>query len=426
MAETILIAEATSAGADTAALAGIFEPLFARIAAGAIERELDRRLPFEEIRGLLAAGFGRLRVPREHGGFGASHQQFFSLLADLGAADSNIVQALRGHIGFVEFTRTHPNEEFRRSWFARIAAGALVGNAESERTGVFSEQSTQVAERDGQLLLNGTKYYSTGSIFADWILVGAAHREGDQNIAVTVLVATSHPRVDTVDDWDGFGQRLTGSGTTVFTDVPVDPGSLTPRDAASPHGSVLHATYQLVHLAALAGIATAALREVTEFVRGRSRNLFNPAVPARRDPVALQVLGECFGTVASVRSTVLGAAASIDAASAALDEGIEAHDLLAAADAHVFGVQGTVIDAVLGCTGRLFEVGGASATASGRALDRHWRNARTVSSHNPATYRQQAVGDYLVNGTAPGELFERLLAAVPAAEYQSHPVASEA
>jgi len=416
MADTQLIANPISVQAETAELVGIFGPIFERIAAGAIERERERRLPFAEIRDLLAAGFGRLRVPREHGGFGASHQQFFSLLVDLGAADSNIVQALRGHIGFVEFTRSHRNHEFRRTWFTRITEGELVGNAESERTGVFAQQATEVTERDGQLLLNGTKYYTTGSIFADWILVSAVHRDGDQETPVTVQVPTSHSGVNTIDDWDGFGQRLTGSGTTVFTDVAVDPANLTPLNAAAPHGSVLHATYQLVHLAALAGIAAAALGEVTDFVRGRSRNLFNPAVPARQDPVALQVLGECFGTVASVRSTLLGAAASLDGASTAMDGGLEARDLLAAADAHVFGVQGTVIDAVLGCTGKLFEVGGASATASGRALDRHWRNARTVSSHNPAKYRQQAVGDYVANGAAPGELIERLLSAVPVAE----------
>ena len=168
-----------------------------------------------------------------------------------------------------------------------------------------------------------------------------------------------------------------------------------------------------MHLAALAGISSAALAEVAEFVRTRPRNLFNPAIPARRDPIALQVLGECFGTTASVRSTVLGAVASVDAASSALDAGREARALLDAADAHVFGVQGTVIDAVIGCTGKLFEVGGASATASWRALDRHWRNARTVSSHNPARYRSQAVGDYLVNGRAPGDLLEQLLATEP-------------
>jgi alkylation response protein AidB-like acyl-CoA dehydrogenase len=414
MAEAILIANPVPAGSQVPDLAAVFTPVLTRIAVGAISRERDRRLPFEEIRWLLDAGFGRVRVPREHGGFGASHQQFFALLMDLGAADSNIVQALRGHIGFVEFIRTHPDEEFRGIWYSRIAAGTLVGNAESERTGTFSEQTTHVSERDGQLWLNGRKYYTTGSIFADWILVSAVLRDGGQDKLVTVQVPTSHPGVHIIDDWDGFGQRLTGSGTTIFTDVPVDPGNLTLRDADAPRGSVLQATYQLVHLSALAGIAAAALGEVTDFVRTRSRNLFNPAVPARRDPIALQVLGECFGTVASVRSTVLGAAASVDAASTALDASLEARDLLTAADAHVFGVQGTIIDAVLGCTGKLFEVGGASATASGRALDRHWRNARTVASHNPAKYRQQAVGDYAVNGTAPRELIEHLLAAVPA------------
>ena len=208
---------------DAATMRASLSPVFAAIAKGAIERERDRRLPHEEIRWLLEAGFGKIRVPREYGGFGASLEQFFDLLIELGAADSNLVQALRGHIGFVEFTRTHPNEEFRRTWFARIAAGALVGNAESERTGSFAKQATEAVSRDGKLVLNGQKYYTTGSIFADWILVSAVLREGREDVPVTVLVPTTDPGVKITDDWDGFGQRLTGSGTTEFSRGPGGP-----------------------------------------------------------------------------------------------------------------------------------------------------------------------------------------------------------
>lgn len=423
-------------------LTAVFAPVLSRIAAGAGERERDRRLPFEEIGWLRDAGFGRLRVPREHGGFGASLVEVAGLLVDLAAADSNLVQALRGHIGFAEFVRSHPDPRFRERWWAELAGGALVGNAESERTGVFSRQQTRVEDRDGALVLNGTKYYTTGSIFADWILVSATDVSAAEPVLVTVQVPAADRGVRIEDDWDGFGQRLTGSGTAVFSDVPVNPATVTRRDADAPHGSVLHGTYQLVHLAALAGIAAAALRDITDFVRSRPRNLFNPAVPPTEDPVALQVVGEAYGTVRSVRSTVLGAAAALDAASAAVEAAVQAardagaatgaeaphagadaarNDdagalaaLVAAADAHVFGVQSIVIDAVVRLTGRIFEVGGASATSSARGLDRHWRNARTVSSHNPALYRQQAVGGYVVNGVAPGELLWRILTAEPA------------
>lgn len=394
----------------------IFAPIFAQIAHGALNREEQRRLPAEEISWLKEAGILRLRVPQSHGGFGLSLQEFFGLLIDLGAADSNIVQALRGHIGFVEFVRNHPNPAFQEIWFARIAAGALVGNAESERTGAFSEQSTQVAPGSEGLVLNGNKYYTTGSIFADWIHVSVIlHVDGDK-VPATVQVPRQHPGVQVRDDWDGFGQRLTGSGTTLFSNVPVVESEVTRRDAAAPNGSVLHATYQLVHLAALAGIANRAVHDVGEFVQSRARNLFNPGVPAAQDPVALQIIGSGYGTALAVRSTVLGAAASVDEASLALEQGHDAKELLAVADAHVYGVQPTVIELVVGLTGRLFDVGGASAVSTTRGLDRHWRNARTISSHNPVTYRQQAVGDYLLNKVPPGTYLDTLVAPATVAQ----------
>jgi alkylation response protein AidB-like acyl-CoA dehydrogenase len=164
---------------------------------------------------------------------------------------------------------------------------------------------------------------------------------------------------------------------------------------------VLHAVYQLVHLATLAGIGQAALAEITSFVRGRTRNLVNPAIPPTEDPVALQVIGETLGAVETVKASVLAAAATVHDVSARQLAGVAIEADFARADAHVYGVQATVIDLVLRLTGRIFEVGGASATADSRRLDRLWRNARTVASHNPAIYRQQAVGDYVVNGVAP-------------------------
>jgi len=33
------------------------------------------------------------------------------------------------------------------------------------------------------------------------------------------------------------------------------------------------------------------------------------------------------------------------------------------------------------------------------APDRHWRNVRTIASHNPFVYKATKVGDFIVNGT---------------------------
>ena len=214
-------------------------------------------------------------------------------------------------------------------------------------------------------------------------------------------------------DSDGFSQRLTGSGTTEFTDVEVDPRLLHNRGITEFTGTIQNAVFQLVHLAALAGIAGAALEEITEFIRSRSRNLFNPAVAPEKDPVSLQVIGEAYGTVETVKATVVAAAVTVQKVSEAQLAGNAVDRDFAEADAHVYGVQSTVINLVLALISRVFEVGGASATSRSRQLDRLWRNARTISSHNPAIYRQQAVGDFVVNGVAPSAGILGLLAGTP-------------
>ena len=55
-------------------------------------------------------------------------------------------------------------------------------------------------------------------------------------------------------------------------------------------------------------------------------------------------------------------------------------------------------NAALTAAGRLFEVAGTRSAAADLRLDRHWRNARTLASHNPAMYKARALGDLLLSG----------------------------
>jgi alkylation response protein AidB-like acyl-CoA dehydrogenase len=383
-------------------LAERVRPVFAKIGEGAVDREAQRTLPFEQVRWLREAGFGAVRVPRSHGGLGVTLPEFFRLVIELGAADSNLPQLLRGHFGFVETRLVHPDAGVRGRWLRRIADGDIVGNAQSElgNQSFWTNATTVARSPEGaEWRLSGRKFYSTGSLFADWIHTSATV---DDATSASVYVPTSAPGVTRLDDWDGFGQRLTGSGTTVFDDVEIGDQDVEAYENGQFPRSHVPAIFQLVHLATLAGIGRAAVTDAVAFVRQRQRNLVNSQHPSPKDdPLVQQVVGRIKGASFAAEATTLAAAAAVEEAYQALVAGVAAGDLLDAADVAVYAAQGQVIGLVLGLVTELFEVGGASAVTERFRLDRHWRNARTLASHNPVIYRDRVVGDYVLNGTSP-------------------------
>jgi alkylation response protein AidB-like acyl-CoA dehydrogenase len=149
-------------------------------------------------------------------------------------------------------------------------------------------------------------------------------------------------------------------------------------------------------------VLAAVRNDAVALVRRRRRG-FGHAVADRPadDPQVLQVVGEIAADAFAARAIVLGAAERIqDAVDSALggvpDPALAHRAQIAAADAKV------AIDRFSPATAsRLFDAGGASATQQVWNLDRHWRNARTISTHNPAFLKATAVGDWHVNGTPP-------------------------
>jgi alkylation response protein AidB-like acyl-CoA dehydrogenase len=385
-----------------------FQPVFDRIAAGTLQREERRELPYEAVGWLRTAGFGALRVPRAYGGIGATVSQLFRLLTLLGEADSNLPQILRAHFGFVEGRLNDSEDDQRQRWFPKVVAGELFGAAMAERTGETRNSVTLKKEGD-DWRVDGEKYYCTGTLYADWIAASTA--DGDDH--VSVVISTTAAGVTRLDDWDGFGQRLTGSGTTRFENVLIGEDQVIRRfKTAEGHGqSYITAFYQLVHLATLAGISRAALRDSVDFVKARTRTFGVPGQTSpRQDPLVQRVVGR-------LSSLSFAAEAVVDRVSAGVEEVWQAHQagtadvaLYAAAEIKAYQGQQVAIDLVLQATTLLFEVGGASATSTPRHLDRHWRNARTVSSHNPAILRERALGDFYLNDITPSEAWAERLA----------------
>lgn len=386
-----------------------FTPIFARIGEGTLAREERRELPYDAVAWLREAGFGILRVPQQYGGLGVSLSQLFRLITLLAEADSNLPQIFRAHFGFVEGRLNEDDEASRSRWFARIVAGDLFGAAMAERTEATSN-TVELTEEGEHWRLNGEKYYCTGTLYADWIAVSA--NLADQHVAVAV--PTTAPGVTRLDDWDGFGQRLTASGTTRFDNVQVGAEQLVRRINLGElrSESYISAFYQQVHLATLAGIARAVLRDGVAFVQGRTRTFGIPGQSSpRQDPLVQRVVGRLASLAFSAESLVATVAQTLDEVWQAADAGQATPDHYAQADIRTYQAQQIVIQQVLEATTLLFEVGGASAASSARRLDRHWRNARTLASHNPAVLREAYLGDYYLNGTIPGQAWAERFAA---------------
>ena len=378
-------------------LAAGFRPVFARIRATTVTRDRERGLPHDEIGWLKQAGFSTLRLARHEGGSAASLPELFNLLIELSQADPNVTNALRAHFGFTEDMLCSSSADWRARWTDRIGDRQTIGSGVSEtgeaKVGQFD---TILRPEGGQWRLNGRKFYTTGSLFADWIHVSAEDEAGAPLVAAVPVRA---PGVEIVDDWDGFGQALTASGTAVFKDVLLGPELIKPDPERFPYAM---AFFQLVHLATLAGIGRSAAVDVARLVSERKR-VYSHGNGSRSgdDPQVQQVVGRVRGAAYAAGAIVLKAAESLQRTYEVHRAGQSSEPAAAIADVEVNQAVTVVTNLVLDATTSLFDALGASAVKSGLGLDRHWRNARTIASHNPRIYRERSVGDFAVNGTAP-------------------------
>lgn len=380
-------------------LATRFRPIFARIAAGAVEREQARTLPYEPIRWLKEAGFGAIRVPIAFGGLGATLPELFALLIELATADSNIPQALRGHFALVEDILNSQIAGRREKWLPRFVKGDIAGNAWTELDAKITGFSATFSPARQGWTLNGTKFYTTGSLFADWIHVGGVLENGDP---VSAIVNRNGPGVEVVDDWDGFGQTLTASGTTYFHNAAVDQDDVVTDNDRFKYSQGF---YQLIQLATLSGIGRALANEGALAVARRQRAYSNGNAPyPRQDPQVLQLIGQIRAAAYGAGAVALQAARTVQKAYDALQAQAEDADhWVALEELDVAQAHSVIPGLVLNAATLVFDALGASALRKDSSLDRHWRNARALASHNPRIYKERIIGDYAVNGVLPPE-----------------------
>ncbi|GBD46832.1 acyl-CoA dehydrogenase [Methylopila sp. Yamaguchi] len=378
-----------------------FSELFASIAEGAAERDRERIHPYAIIDLIRQNRIGALRLSPAEGGYGISLRQLLGTVIRLAAADPNVAHALRNHFAFVDRFARSPRAPNREKWVTLVASGAIfgLGNTElsSATIGGAPYETRLTPDGDGYRL-DGTKYYSTGTLYADHVIVRAA-APGD--LAASAIIPVTREGVELVDDWDGAGQRLTGSGTTVLRNVRVEPDEVVLDTPAVGYGLPYANTLaQLLVTGIVAGILRNVLDDAVALLGSRKdRHFYYAAVPrAADDPLLQGIVGEISAAAFAAETVVLAAADALDELTAARDAGRPAETLAQDAAAASAKAKLIVDELTLKNASRLFDVGGASATKRVKNLDRHWRNARTLASHNSGSLKAAALGANVLTG----------------------------
>lgn len=359
----------------------------------AARRDRERLLPLREIEQLTQAGLFAITVPGRFGGAEVSSATVAEVLRILSAADPSIGQIPQNHFGWLALFENGTPEQ-QQAFFGRILAGERIGNAHSEdtlrRQGDYEHELRRVA---GGWTVTGRKYYSTGALFAGLIPFNGADEQGEE---LMFFAESTAPGLTVVDDWDGMGQRTTASGTTLFDNVFVPDFNVfpfrNPETGHFPFGPLAN----LLHAAIDIGIAEEALADAAAYIRTSNRPWKDNPQSHAEEPFVVQSFGELGLLVRTARLAYDLARQLVERDRTHPSDENRLAARLATADARVLATRAatTVAD-------QFFPLTGARATLGKYALDRHWRNARTHSLHDPIRWKLYYLGNYYLNGIVP-------------------------
>ncbi|WP_394521801.1 SfnB family sulfur acquisition oxidoreductase (plasmid) [Pantoea sp. SGAir0184] len=362
--------------------------------AGAAERDQQRIYPRELLDQFTQLGLGSISVPRQFGGGGLSFATVAEVFRLISASDPSLGQIPQNHFGLIQFILGEGSAQQQQRLLSAVVQGQRLGNGGPEKNSKHTRdvQAQLVSGPEG-LRLSGEKFYSTGALFAD-ILVTTAQQEGQPVMAFIPLPAAG---VEIIDDWSGIGQRTTASGTVKLQQVAVDAGltiALPSPDKPTLRGAVS----QLIQAAIDAGIAQGALDEALAFIHSSSRPWVDAGVSRNADdPYILADVGRI--------STELSAANALLVRAARVLDSIDPHALTAAhcARASIAVAEAKVLttEIALKASEKLLEWSGSRGTLLKHGLDRHWRNARTHTLHDPVRWKTHAIGNYYLNDVLP-------------------------
>ncbi|WP_068580137.1 MULTISPECIES: SfnB family sulfur acquisition oxidoreductase [unclassified Pseudomonas] len=362
----------------------------------AAQRDRQRKLPWALVEQFTRSGLGSIAIPRAYGGPQVSYVTVAEVFAIISAADPALGQIPQNQFGILNLILGCGTERQKKQLLQSVLEGWRIGNAGPERgTKNTLELKARIsADADGHVL-NGQKFYSTGALFAHWVAVKALNDDGRQVLA---FVRRGTPGLRIIDDWSGFGQRTTASGTIVLNNVRVDSELVLDNWKINETPNIQGAASQLIQAAIDAGIAREALADAIRFVRERSRPWIDANVERASDDLyVIADIGKLQIELHAAEALLRKAGQVLDQVSAApVTAESAARASIAVAEAKVL-----TTEISLQASEKLFELAGSRATLAEFNLDRHWRNARVHTLHDPVRWKYHAVGNYYLNQQNP-------------------------
>jgi SfnB family sulfur acquisition oxidoreductase len=386
--------EAHRIGSDADALT-VARQLAGEFTTEAAERDRERRLPVEELDRFSGSGLWAITVPKAYGGADVSIATLAEVIAIISAADPSLGQLPQNHFAALDVIRVTASEEQKRLWFGRVLQGYRLGNAFSEakskHVGAFE---TKLRPAGGAYVVNGEKFYATGALFADFIHIGASDEKGNVFLAI---VPRDTPGLTIVDNWSSFGQRTTASGNVLIDNVRVGPEAVIPAYLGAERPSSNSSVSQIIHAAVDAGIARGAIEETIRFVRNHVRPWIDSGQEhGYEDVFTIAQIGDLEVKLHAAEALLARAGRAIDGILNDPSDEAVSEVAVEVAEAKVLTTEIAIL-----ATNKLHELGGTRSTLGQHNFDRHWRNARTHTLHDPVRWKYFHVGNHLLNGIGP-------------------------
>lgn len=387
------LAQAHIIQSDAEAL-DIAHALAEQFKSNAVQRDAQRILPFQEIEAYSQSGLWAITVPKQYGGAEVSSLTVAKIIALMSGVDGSIGQIPQNHFYALEVLRNTGTEQQKQKLYAEVLKGARFGNALAEfKTKNATQKQTAITPTEHGFVVNGEKFYCTGSLFAHRIPTLVKDHENREFLA---FIARESEGLELIDDWSGFGQRTTGSGTVKFNNVQVVAEDIIPFDSAFSQATLVGPFAQIMHAAIETGIARAAFEETLHRVRQARPWIDSGVDQATADPLTLFELGRIVADVRASEVLLKQAARSIDAAK---PQPTAAN--IAKASLDVAKVRAHSTETALKASSKLIELAGSRGSQREDGLDRFWRNARVHTLHDASRWKYYFIAHHLLNGVLP-------------------------
>ncbi|MGQ3214993.1 SfnB family sulfur acquisition oxidoreductase [Shinella sp.] len=368
--------------------------LAADFAPGAALRDREGLLPIAEIDAYSQSGLWGINIPKAYGGPGVSYKTLARVIAILAAADPSIAQITQNHLAINGHIDLDGTEEQKKEFFGWVLSGLRFGNAFSElNSKTVAAFETHVTIDGDEAVVNGEKFYTTGALLSHFIPIVAVDA---QEQGYLVFAERDTPGITVTNNWSSFGQRTTASGSVRIDNVRVPKSRLLPV-AAFDRPTIAGPVSQIIQAAIDAGIARGAIEDAIAFIKTQSRPWIDSGKEtAGEDPFTIAAIGD-------LKIRLHAAEALLGIAGEAIDAGLENSTEETIADATVKTAEAKVLTTEIAilATNKLFELAGTRSTLAKHNLDRHWRNARAHTLHDPVRWKFFHVGNFYLNGINP-------------------------